>query len=66
MSMKTPFLVPSRRRFLLHVLPAGTIFCLGARGSSYLKPTKGQPATNDERVKALWTKGVQFMEKGHT
>jgi hypothetical protein len=66
MITKTPLLVPSRRRFLLNVLPAGTVFCLGAGETSYLKTTKGQLEIKDERVKALWTKGQQFMEKGYT
>ena len=67
MVMKTSFLVPTRRRFLLNVLPAGTLFCLGSRDSSYLKTTKRQPVIEeDERVKELLNKGVQLLQKGYT
>ena len=66
MDKKAWSLVPSRRQFLLNVLPAGTVFCLGARNSGLLKTKKVQPVIKDERVKALWIKGVQIMEKGYT
>lgn len=66
MTMRTWSLVPSRRQFLSSVLPAGTLFCLGLRDSGSLKTTEGQPVIEDERVKALWTKGFQMMQKGYT
>ena len=64
--MKSSSLVQSRRRFLLNVLPAGTVFYLGSPDSVYLETTKGQPIIKDERLKVLWNEGVQFMQKGYT
>ena len=64
--MKSSSSVPTRRRFLMNVLPAATVCCLGSRASGYPKTTKGQPAIGDERVKALWNEGVQLMQKGYT
>jgi hypothetical protein len=66
MAIRNSSFVPSRRHFLLNVFPAGTVFCLGCRNSDPPKTTMGPPEIEDERIKALWTKGVQIMEKGYT
>jgi hypothetical protein len=64
--MKSSVPVPTRRRFLLNVLPAGTVCCLGSLDSGYSQTTKEQSATGDARVKALWNEGLQFMQRGYT
>lgn len=59
MNIKISSFIPSRRQFLLNVLPAGTLFCLGYGNLLAL-------AQSDEKPKALSTKHKFLEDSGMT
>ncbi len=60
MVINTSSFVPSRRQFLLNVLPAGTLFCLGCSNLLALAQSKEKPQASPAKHKFLEDSGMSF------
>jgi hypothetical protein len=60
MVTKNTFFMPSRRQFLLNVLPAGTLFCLGCGNLIALAQSEKNPQVSPSKHKFLEDSGMSF------
>jgi len=62
MIIKTSYFVPSRRQFLLNVLPAGTLFCLGCSNLLFSAQSEKSPKAPPEKHKFLTNSGMNYKQ----
>jgi predicted hydrocarbon binding protein len=62
MNAKIPSFVPSRREFLLNVLPAGTLFCLGCGSLFAMAGGQEKQQTAEKKHKFLEDSGMSYEE----
>ena len=62
MIVKTSYFVPSRRQFLLNVLPAGTLFCLGCSSLLFSAQSEERPKAPPEKHKFLTDSGMSYKQ----
>jgi hypothetical protein len=58
--MKNSSFMPGRRQFLLNILPAGTLFCLGCSNLLALAQSEGKPQASPAKHKFLEDSGMSF------